>query len=249
VKAQGFRVVIPARYASTRFPGKALAKLAGQSMIQRVYEQAGACGATEVLIATDDERIAEAAQGFGAQVIMTSSDHQSGSDRIAEVAKQRQWNDDDIIVNVQGDAPLIPAEAIDQVAGLLLDHSDAAIATLCTALTDAEAVIDPNIVKVVFDASGKALYFSRSPIPAVAHGAQPPPQFWRHVGIYAYRAGALRRLAATEPCALERSEKLEQLRAMWLGMEIRVGVAEKMLGPDVDTPEDLAAAEAFIAAN
>lgn len=245
---QSFRVVIPARYASTRFPGKALAEIAGQPMIARVYTQASASGAAEVLIATDDERIAKAARSMDAPVVMTRDDHQSGSDRIAEVADLMGWDNDAIVVNVQGDAPLIPPEAINQVAGLLQQHASAAIATLCAPIANPDQLQDPNIVKVVADESGRALYFSRASIPAVAKGAEVSAQHWRHVGIYAYRAGALRRLSAAGPCELEQSEKLEQLRAMWLGMEIRVAAAGQVLGPDVDTPEDLAAAEEFIAA-
>jgi len=243
----GFRVVIPARYASTRFPGKAIAVLDGKPMIRHVYDQACASGAAQVVIATDDRRIATVAEEFGAEVVMTRADHESGTDRIAEVVQSKGWGDDSIVVNVQGDAPLIPASSIDHVASLLNAHESASLATLCVALSNSHDAGDPNIVKVVFDVEGRALYFSRAPIPAVAHGGEPPARFWRHVGIYAYRAAALLQLAQTPVCELERSEKLEQLRALYVGMEIRVGVAEESLGPDVDTPEDLVAAEHFIA--
>lgn len=242
----GFRVVIPARYASTRFPGKALAELAGKPMIRHVYDQACASGASQVVIATDDPRIAAVAEGFGAEVAMTRADHESGSDRIAEVAKSQGWADDSIVVNVQGDAPLIPAASIDHVASLLTTHASASLATLCTALADPADVSDPNIVKVVFDDAGRALYFSRSPIPALAHGGEPPANIWWHIGIYAYRVVALLQLARTPVCDLERAEKLEQLRALYHGMEIRVAVAAEPPGPDINTPEDLAAAERFI---
>ncbi len=242
-----FRVVIPARYASTRFPGKAIAELDGKPMIRHVYEQACASGAAQVVVATDDRRIATVAEQFGAEVVMTRADHESGTDRIAEVVQRRGWGDDSIVVNVQGDAPLVPGSSIDQVAALLITHDCASLATLCVALDDPQDVGDPNIVKVVFDAEGRALYFSRASIPAVAHGGKPPARFWRHIGLYAYRATALLQLAQTPACELERAEKLEQLRALNGGMEIRVGIAEESLGPDVDTPEDLAAAERFIA--
>jgi len=246
IPASNFRVVIPARFASTRFPGKALAELGGRPMVQHVYERATASAAGEVIIATDDDRIAEAAAAFGAPVAMTREDHVSGTDRIAEVAERYGWQDADIVVNVQGDAPFIPSADIGQVADLLAAHDSAALATLCTPIVGAAEFADDHVVKVVFDASGRALYFSRAGIPARGHGSDVVPQAWRHVGIYAYRVGALRRLTATPPCELERVEKLEQLRALWIGMEIRVAVAIDPLGPDVDTPADLAAAERFI---
>jgi len=243
----GFRVVIPARYASTRFPGKALAELDGKPMIRHVYDQACASSAAQIVIATDDQRIATVADEFGAEVAMTRADHESGTDRIAEVVQTLGWSDDSIVVNVQGDAPLIPGSSIDHVASLLTMHDSASLATLCAALEDPADVSDPNIVKVVFDAAGRALYFSRSPIPAVAHGGESPASFWWHIGIYAYRVTALLELARTPSCELEHAEKLEQLRALYNGMEIRVGIAEVSPGPDINTPEDLAAAERFMA--
>ena len=243
----GFRVVIPARFASTRFPGKALVLLDGKPMIRHVYDHAATSGATEIVIATDDKRIADVADAFGADVAMTRVDHDSGTDRIAEVAESRGWVDDCIVVNVQGDAPLIPGSSIDHVASILAAHPSASLATLCTEFPDPADAIDPNAVKVVFDEAGRALYFSRSPIPAVAHDGATPASFWWHVGIYAYRAAALLRLARTSSCELERAEKLEQLRALYIGMEIRVGVAQEPPGPDINTPEDLVAAERFIA--
>lgn len=242
-----FRVVIPARYASTRFPGKALADLAGEPVIQHVFRRAQESGAREILIATDDQRIAAAAQAFGADVIMTSADHATGTDRIAAVVDQQGWPADDIVVNLQGDAPLIPGRSIKQVATLLAEHPSAAMATLCVLLADEAEYRDPNVVKVVFDNTGRALYFSRGSIPARAHGHEALPSAWRHIGLYAYRADALKTLASVGPCALEQAEKLEQLRALWHGLEIRVGIAAEALGPDVDTPEDLAAAAEFIA--
>jgi len=241
-----FRIVIPARYESTRFPGKALADLNGRPLIRHVYDRAVASAAMEVVIATDDPRIADTVTGFGARVIMTRADHQSGTDRSAEVAEQLGWSDSSVVVNVQGDVPFIPSADIGQVADLLTGHESAAMATLCTSIEAIEEYADPHVVKVVFDQSGRALYFSRASIPARAHGHDGMPPAWRHVGIYAYRVDALRRLTRTPPCELEQAEKLEQLRAMWLGMEIRVAVAAEALGPDVDTPADLRAAEHFI---
>lgn len=246
-----FRVVIPARFASTRFPGKALAKLAGKPMIQHVYERARGSHADEVIVATDDERIAEISRSFGATVLLTRADHQSGTDRVAEVAAQMCWKSDAVVVNVQGDVPLVPCASIDQVAKLLLDNATAGIATLCAPIMDAAEYHDANVVKVVFDSKGRALYFSRAAIPSCASGSIEARedfsiQAWRHIGIYAYRVQTLNRLTAMPPCALEKYEKLEQLRALWHGIDIQVGVAEEAHGPDVDTPEDLRAAEAYL---
>ncbi|MFQ5633884.1 MAG: 3-deoxy-manno-octulosonate cytidylyltransferase [Gammaproteobacteria bacterium] len=241
-----FRIVIPARYGSTRFPGKALADLDGWPVIRHVHERALASGAAEVIIATDDRRIADAAGGFGAQVAMTRADHETGTDRTAEVAERLGWDGTDIVVNVQGDMPFIPSRDIAQVAGLLAGNETAALATLCTPIEDEREYADAHVVKVVFDSTGRALYFSRASIPARAHGQGELPGAWRHVGIYAYRVDALCRLTQTPPCRLERTEKLEQLRALWIGMNVLVAVAADALGPDIDTPADLAAAERFI---
>lgn len=246
-----FRVVIPARFASSRLPGKVLLAIAGKPLLQHVYEQAAASGASEVIIATDDERVAVAAAGFGAEVSMTSTEHRSGTDRVAEVARDRGWGDEMPIVNVQGDAPLIPPASIRQVAALITAHPDADIATLCVPLADEEQYVDVHIVKVVFDESGRALYFSRAPIPAVSHSDEAGHAHdhgWRHLGLYAYRATALQRLSAAEPCALEQVEQLEQLRALWLGMQIRVGVATQAHGPDIDTADDHAEVARLLAA-
>jgi 3-deoxy-manno-octulosonate cytidylyltransferase (CMP-KDO synthetase) len=247
-----FRVVIPARFASTRFPGKALAELAGKPMIQHVYERAQGSHADEVIIATDDERIAKTSREFGATVLMTRADHQSGTDRVAEIAEQMSWSPEAVVVNVQGDVPLIPCESINQVAALLVKNTSAGIATLCAPITSTTEYHDANVVKVVFDAKGQALYFSRAAIPAALGQSFDaaddfPVQAWRHIGIYAYRVQTLKQLTLTKPCALEKYEKLEQLRALWHGIEIRVDVAAQAHGPDVDTPEDLAAAEKYIA--
>lgn len=242
-----FHVVIPARFASSRFPGKALALLAGRPLLEHVWRQASRSAATDVVVATDDERIATAARGLGADVLMTRASHRSGTERAAEVADLRGWPDDAVVVNVQGDAPLIPPAAIDQVAGLLAAWPAAAMSTLCTPIRTSADYRSSHVVKVVCDAEWCALYFSRAPIPATSHaGDAEVPESFRHVGLYGYRASALRRLAAAPPCALEVSESLEQLRALWLGLEIRVALARDLLGPDVDTPEDLDRAAAFL---
>src|SRR5882757_2799815 len=241
-----FRVVIPARYASTRLPGKALLPLGGRPMIQWVYERACASKAREVLIATDDLLIVSAAHSFGAQTVMTAATHESGTDRIAEVARLQGWADSDIVVNVQGDEPIIPPALIDQVASLLKANPSAQIATLATPVTSISEFMDPNAVKVVTDGEGRALYFSRAPIPwdrdGAASGAASQRSFSgarRHVGIYGYRVGALLRLAALEPSPLEQREKLEQLRALENGIEIRVADSVEQPGPDVNTAADL----------
>ncbi len=245
-----FHVVIPARYASSRFPGKALALLAGRSVLEHVWRQARRSAANQVVIATDDERIAAAARTFGADVALTRASHRSGTERAAEVAAERGWPDEALVVNCQGDAPLIPPACINQVAVLLAAQPGAAIATLCTPIRSAEEYHNPNVVKVVCAADGRALYFSRASIPSGSHAAEDGaprfPESFRHVGLYAYRAGALRRLAVAPPCALEISESLEQLRALWLGLEIRVALADASLGPDVDTPEDLERAAEYL---
>jgi 3-deoxy-manno-octulosonate cytidylyltransferase (CMP-KDO synthetase) len=242
-----FRVVIPARYGSSRLPGKPLEPLHGKPLLQWVYEIAVQSGAQEVVIATDDERIHAAATRFGATVRMTSLTHVSGTDRIAEIAVQRGWKEDDVVVNLQGDEPMMPPELVRQVASLLETHHEAAIATLATRIGSVHALLDPNTVKVVTDQGGRALYFSRAPIP---WGRDTAPAgivsqrghlgARRHLGLYAYRVSALRRLSMLQPTPLESLEKLEQLRALEHGLEIRVADAIAQPGPDVNTPEDLA---------
>jgi 3-deoxy-manno-octulosonate cytidylyltransferase (CMP-KDO synthetase) len=241
-----FRVVIPARFASTRLPGKALLPIVGKPMVQWVYERACAAGAREVLIATDDERIAGAARSFGAEPVMTSGAHASGTDRIAEVARARAWPAQDIVVNVQGDEPLIPPALIAQVAQLLHTHPAAQIATLATPLESLADLLDPGVVKVVCDAQGHALYFSRAPIPWNRDGAPAGLSSQRdftgarrHRGLYAYRVAELLRLAKLPRSDLEEREKLEQLRALAHGMRIVVGDALVRPGPDINTPADL----------
>ncbi len=241
-----FRVIIPARYASARLPGKALREIAGKPMLQWVYERACAAGAREVLIATDDDLIISAAHSFGAVAEMTARTHASGTDRIAEVARARGWAADEIVVNVQGDEPLIPAALIRQVGALLESHPQAAIGTLATPMQSLAELLDPNAVKVVCDAQGRALYFSRAPIPWNREGAPAGLASQRdfsgarrHIGLYAYRVGALLRLAQWPLGALEAQEKLEQLRALEHGLSIQVAEALERPGPDVNTLADL----------
>jgi 3-deoxy-manno-octulosonate cytidylyltransferase (CMP-KDO synthetase) len=240
-----FHVVIPARFASTRLPGKVLQPLGGRPMIQWVHERALAAKPRDVIIATDDARIAAAAESFGAEVAMTAASHPSGTDRIAQTAHERAWVDTDVVVNVQADEPLIPSALIGQVARLLESHATADLATLATPIGSTEELLDPNAVKVVSDAQGRALYFSRAPIPWDRDGAAARPPHLsiagslRHIGIYAYRVGALRRLTALPPSPLELREKLEQLRALEHGLWIQVAMACEAPGPDVNTPADL----------
>jgi len=248
--------VIPARYASARLPGKALKSIGGKPMVQWVYERARASGAADVLIATDDLLIVSAGHSFDAEVVMTATNHASGTDRIAEVARQRGWSADEVVVNVQGDEPLIPPVLIKQVAALLESHPHADIATLATPIDSVEELLNPNAVKVVTDTQGRALYFSRAPIPWSRDGAPAglasQREFAgarRHVGLYAYRVGALLRLAALQPTRLEQAEKLEQLRALENGFDIRVADAAERPGPDVNTPEDFERVLAITARN
>jgi 3-deoxy-manno-octulosonate cytidylyltransferase (CMP-KDO synthetase) len=249
-----FKVVIPARYASSRLPGKPLRLLAGRPMLQHVHERARASGAQEIVIATDDKRIAAAAAGFGADVCMTSATHNSGTERLTEVAATRRWGDDVIVVNLQGDEPLMPPVLIDQVAIDLHTHQPAAITTLAYPLKTSENETDPHIVKVVMDRAGYALYFSRAPIPwhrdpaATGLGVPGGNPMLHHIGLYAYRARFLRDYRQLQPSPLEIFEKLEQLRALWHGLKIHVGLAEAVPAPGVDTEEDLARVDRLISA-
>lgn len=245
-----FRVVIPARYGSTRLPGKPLIEINGRPLLAWVWESACASAAAEVLIATDDARIADAASSFGAQVMMTRSDHLSGSERISEVAESKGWGADEILVNLQGDEPGMAPELIDQVAEGLASHPEAGVSTLACRIASAETLFDPNVVKVVRDRLGAALYFSRAPIPwhrdafrQAPTGELPPlpaqGDFLRHIGLYAYRAGFLRRYITWPSAPTEQTESLEQLRVLWQGERIHVSIAVALPGPGVDTPEDL----------
>jgi 3-deoxy-manno-octulosonate cytidylyltransferase (CMP-KDO synthetase) len=235
-------VVIPARYASTRLPGKPLIDLCGQPMIRRVYERAAAAaGVSRIVVATDDARIAAVVRDFGGEAVMTSPDHPTGTDRLAEVALML---DADIVVNVQGDEPLIAPEAIEAAVAPLRADSTLLMATACEPLADAADVLNPNVVKVVRNARGDALYFSRCPIPyrraePLALGADiAAGVWWKHTGLYAYRREFLIRFAQSPPCPLERLESLEQLRALHMGVAIRV-VETFHASPGVDTPEDV----------
>ncbi|GMR15181.1 MAG: 3-deoxy-manno-octulosonate cytidylyltransferase [Gammaproteobacteria bacterium] len=244
-RQSAYHIVIPARYASERLPGKVLLDLAGRPLIQHVWQRAIESSADSVVIATDDERILTAAKSFGARVVLTSSDHRSGSDRIAECANQLGWPDDQLVVNLQGDEPLMPASCLDQVAALLDARPDCEVASLYWPTTDAAEVQNPDTVKVVTSLDGCALYFSRSPIPyertyadvsaAIAAGKR-----WkRHLGLYAYRMRALRRYTALSVTPLEAAESLEQLRIMDHGGRIAMARADKFIPPGIDNQEDL----------
>ena len=248
----GFIVAIPARYASTRLPGKPLLPLAGEPMIRHVVRRAQAAGAAQVVVATDDLRIAEALEDSGATIAMTCADHPSGSDRLAECVELLGWPDDAIVVNLQGDEPLAPASGIRAVADTL-SQSAAPMATLVTPIASIEEFLNPNCVKVVCANDGHALYFSRAAVPwprdafAASRDALPEQMpFLRHIGIYAYRAGFLRRFTQLAPTPLERAESLEQLRALEHGFRIAVRVAPEVFPPGVDTADDLAHAERLL---
>lgn len=244
-----FTVIIPARYGATRLPGKPLRDLAGQPVIAHVWQRACESGAERVIVATDDERIEAAARQFGADVCLTRSDHLSGTDRLAEVVAQRQLPGDDIIVNLQGDEPLMPPSLLKQVASTLAAAPEAAMATLATAITEPADYTDPHSVKVVSDHQGRALYFSRAAIPyarSIPSHSDSPAGAQRHLGIYAYRVSFLQRYAALPDSPLEALEQLEQLRALQAGEWIQVAQAMRKPGPGIDTPADLRAAETHI---
>lgn len=243
-----FKVVIPARHASTRLPGKPLLDIAGKPMVVRVAEQAMASGAEQIVVATDHEDIAKAAQSCGLAAVMTRADHPSGTDRIAEVAATLGWAPEDIVVNVQGDEPLIDPELIREVARNLAEHPQAAIATAAHPIHERGAMFNPNIVKVVTDKAGYALYFSRAPIPyardtfndGVRDGALPSDLLvMRHIGIYAYKVAFLGAYAQLTVSPIEQAESLEQLRAMWHGYRISVAETAHAPAAGVDTAEDL----------
>ncbi len=235
-----FTVVIPARLASTRLPNKPLADIAGLPMIVRVARRAAESGAGQVVVATDAPEVAAACAAHGVRALMTRADHPSGSDRLAEAVEQLGLGDDAVVVNVQGDEPLIAPGMIDACAAKLAAQPDCVMATVAHALTDPAEFANPNVVKLVTDQAGRALYFSRAPIAWWRDGAGQPNQALRHVGLYAYRAGFLRRFPTLAVSPLEQIESLEQLRVLWHGERIAVHVSAERPGPGVDTPEDLA---------
>jgi 3-deoxy-manno-octulosonate cytidylyltransferase (CMP-KDO synthetase) len=243
---RAFIAVIPARYASTRLPGKPLLEIAGEPMVTHVWRRARQSAASRVVVATDDARIREALAPCGAEVVMTRADHPSGTDRLAEVAERLGLADEAVLVNVQGDEPLIPPTLIDQVARRLFDDPEASIATLAEPISDVETLFNPNVVKVVRALSGRALYFSRAPIPWDREAFAARPEWletdaWlRHIGLYAYRAGFLADYRDWPPAPLEQLEQLEQLRALQHGHAIQVALAAAPNPPGVDTLEDLA---------
>lgn len=244
-----FKVLIPARLASTRLPNKPLADIAGAPMVVRVAWQAQKSAAQQVVVAADDPRIVEACVALGVQAILTRQDHPSGSDRLAEACEQLGWDGDDCVVNVQGDEPLIEPSLIDACAQELLQRRDCVMSTVAHAIEQAADFTNPNVVKVVLDASARAMYFSRAPIPwwrdRPAENVLPSPAPLRHVGLYAYRAAFLRRFPQLHPAPLERTEALEQLRVLWHGERIAVHVTDRAPGIGVDTPEDLARVRAL----
>ncbi len=249
-----FRVVIPARYASSRLPGKPLADIGGRPMVLHVLERALQAGAESVVVATDDTRVLQAVAAAGYQALMTSPHHQSGTERLVEVAETLGWPDDTLVVNVQGDEPLIDPALIREAARQLVLHDDAVMATLAHPIHDHADFVNPNVVKVIADEAGYALYFSRAPIPwprdAFAAQQSMPHEFGalRHIGLYAYRAGFLRTYASLASSPLERHEMLEQLRVLWHGHRISLGVTPTAPAPGVDTPEDLARVRALFQA-
>jgi 3-deoxy-manno-octulosonate cytidylyltransferase (CMP-KDO synthetase) len=244
VKDAKFHVVIPARYAASRLPGKPLAVIGGRPLIQWVWERATASGADTVILATDDERIRAAGEEFGAHCAMTSAAHASGTDRVAEVARQRHFAPQDIVVNVQGDEPLIDPQVIAALAGILREDPDLDIATAAAPVRGLDEFLDPNCVKALAAADGRALYFSRAPVPWPRDHIEGgrPARFagaWRHIGIYAYRVQSLLKFAALAPTPLELAERLEQLRALEHGMTIQLLMLDQAPLAGVDTPADL----------
>ncbi|MBN2343066.1 MAG: 3-deoxy-manno-octulosonate cytidylyltransferase [Deltaproteobacteria bacterium] len=244
-----FKVVIPARYGSSRLPGKPLKIIAGKPMIQWVYENAQSAGADDVVVATDDQRIVSAVERFNGTAMMTAETHRSGTDRITEVATRKSWHADTIVVNLQGDEPGIQADLLRTVAGALHQHTEAQIATMATPITHAEDLFNPNVVKVVCDDNQLALYFSRAPIPwmrdefksDIVQNTRLPKDttFLRHLGLYAYRVGALKQMSSAPPSDIELAESLEQLRAMSMGFRIHVSTIQQAPGHGVDTEADL----------
>jgi len=242
----GFSIIIPARHASSRLPGKPLHLIGKKTLIQHVYECAQKSDADEIIVATDDERIEAEVKGFSGEVCMTSTAHHTGSDRLAEVITKKQYDENHIIVNLQGDEPLMPASVINQVANNLKNNPAASSATVCTRINNVDDLFDPHVVKVVTDKTGFALYFSRASIPwdrehFPNHSVLPDyAEHYRHIGLYAYRAGFLKQFVQWPVCHHEKVESLEQLRSLWNGEKIHVDIAGEIPGPGIDTPEDLA---------
>lgn len=242
-----FHIIIPARYASTRLPGKPLRLLAGKPILQHVYEQAKKSQAQSVTIATDDEKIKTAAEGFGADVCMTSAEHTSGTERLAEVIDIKGYGEDEIMLNLQGDEPLMPPACLDQVAALLANNSTCKMASLCEPIGSVDDLFDPNVVKVVLNKDMQAMYFSRATVPwyrdAFMDNNRVLPDveglFYRHIGLYAYRAGFIKTYLELSASPIEKAEALEQLRVLWHGYNIAMDIAEQAPGPGIDTEQDL----------
>jgi 3-deoxy-manno-octulosonate cytidylyltransferase (CMP-KDO synthetase) len=249
-QAREFGVIIPARYASKRLPGKPLIDLAGKPMVVRVLELAAQAGAAFAMVATDDERIVEAVTAAGGEAMITDPEHETGTDRLAEVARRLHLEPDLVVVNLQGDEPALPPELIQRVADALHNDPEASMATLATPLRQRSELFDPNVVKVALNQAGRAMYFSRAPIPwlrddfadAAARDATtslPDDTFLRHIGLYAYRVSTLLSLSQIRPAAVEQAESLEQLRALWLGLQIQVAIVPELPAASVDTPGDV----------
>ncbi len=258
-KNTDFKIVIPARYASSRLPGKPLKMIAGKPMIQHTYERALQSSADEVVIATDDQRIVDVVKEFTTDIVMTSPDHASGTERLAEVLRLKNWDDNSIIVNVQGDEPLVSPIHINLVAESLQANTRAGMSTLATPVTELDEVFDPNIVKVVMDHQGYALYFSRAVIPwdrdsfiqdkATQQNIKTLSNdsgWYRHIGMYAYRGTALKQYMTLQPCMLEKTESLEQLRVLYNGIAIHVSIVHDQPGHGVDVEADLAKVEQLL---
>ncbi|MDH3688155.1 MAG: 3-deoxy-manno-octulosonate cytidylyltransferase [Gammaproteobacteria bacterium] len=250
----GFDVIIPARFQSTRLPGKPLVDLCGKPLIQWVYECAQQSRASMVVVATDDERVCGAVESFGGSVCMTAPTHPSGTDRIAEAISTLDIPADRVVVNLQGDEPQMPGELINQVVDALEGSARASIGTACHTIDNTADLLDPNVVKVIRDQQGYALYFTRAPAPWLQRcedGTQDfeavPRSAFRHIGLYAYRAGYVSQFARRPPCELETIERLEQLRTLWHGERIIVCEASEMPGPGIDTPQDLERARQYLA--
>jgi len=248
-----FWVIVPARLASTRLPNKPLADLGGKPMVVRVAERATEAGAHQVVVAADDVSIVQACAAHGVRALLTRTDHSSGSDRLAEACEQLGLDGDDVVVNVQGDEPLIAPALVSACAALLVARPECTVATAAHAIESLADFVNPNVVKVVCDAAGRALYFSRAPLPWWRDGSKagqpalPNPPALRHIGLYAYRAGYLRRFPQLPPAPLEQLESLEQLRVLWHGDRIAVHVSDTAPEAGVDTPEDLARVQALFA--